>query len=193
MSTATLSAKSPAKSKSTSLSVGSVVSETQYYKVQKIVGNDIQLTNDNGEHIIINKTYADNCLDVADYYTMEEFKSRTEIAQLFLSHPYTALTVNFNKQVKVDDVLAEILHTHKNTPLVNIEKEFKKSIKKALEGEERIAVGRHFGTTNEFGRVPFIDMNKEKGAKPDWDGRNIQVDPRTINWFIAKGVKYSVK
>jgi len=85
------------------------------------------------------------------------------------------------------------LSTHLNTPPAQVEKAFKATVKKALEGEERTAVGRHFGVTNEFGRVPFIDMDKEKGDKPDWDARNIQVDPRTINWLIVKGIKYKLK
>ena len=53
-------------------------------------------------------------------------------------------------------------------------------------------IGRHYGEVTEFGRIKFIDMEEEK-TPGTYDNRIRQVDPRTINWFIARGVKYEVK
>ena len=66
-------------------------------------------------------------------------------------------------------------------------------IEKLLPAEERTAIGRHYGVTNEFGRYPFIDMGKEKGTNPAHDGRQIQVDPRTLQFVIVDKVKYKLK
>ena len=41
------------------LKVGEVLSETQFYKVQKIAGDKVQLQNDFGEPIVVNKDYVD--------------------------------------------------------------------------------------------------------------------------------------
>jgi hypothetical protein len=46
---------------------------------------------------------------------------------------------------------------------------------------------------NELGRVQFIDMEEEKTPGKDYDSRQRQVDPRSINWFISRGIKYTVK
>lgn len=174
------------------LKKGDVLSETQYYKVVAIVGSDIQLLNEGGEDIVVNAEYINSCMTVADHFNSTEKKTRTELAQLFLSHPYTAITVNFNKQVKSKEVTQEIVNLYKNTSPAKIEAELTKTINRALEGSERTARGWHTGHVNEFGRVEFIDMDKDRGTGT-YDGRLIQVDPRTLNWLIIKDVKYITK
>lgn len=177
------------------LKKGDVLSETQYYKVEEVRTDlkKVKLINDAGDPIVVDKDYIETCIDSANQHSKTEKLSRTELIAKFMAYPYTAMTVNFNKKVDEKEVLKEILDAHSNTAPKDVEKAFKATIKKALTGEERTAVGRHFGHMNEFGRINFIDMNKDKGTTPDWDARNIQVDPRTINWLIVKGVKYEAK
>jgi hypothetical protein len=175
------------------LKVGDVISETQYYKVVKIAGDRTQLKNDLGEDIILNKSYLEDCVDVADQYTEEKVVSRTEATQMFLSHPYTAMTVNFNKQVKKEDVVKEIMEAYENSTPKEFNTKAKAAVAKGLGGEERTMVGRHYGHQDEFGRINFIDMNIVKDETKDYDTRYRLVDPRTINWLIVKGVKYKVK
>ena len=46
---------------------------------------------------------------------------------------------------------------------------------------------------DDLGRVHFVDMEQAKGDKPDSDARMRQIDPRTIQYIIVGGIKYSLK
>lgn len=172
------------------LKTGEVLSETQFYTVEKIVGDKVQLKNDNGENVIVNNKYVENMLNSSQQVTSTEKLTRTELTEKFLSHPRIAMTVNFNKQVKPTDIKKEIvnLYPNKGGKLMS-ESDFKKHVSKALnlKGEERTMVGRHYGEQDANGRVPFIDMQVTTGI------RQRLVDPRTLNWMIVNGVRYEVK
>lgn len=172
---------------------GAVISETQYYTVVDVNGSEIDLKNENGDIVTVDSLYAEKCLLTADQWLEEVKVNRTELVQIFLANPYTAMTVNYKKKVDEKDVIAELLNTYKNTSPGNVEKEFTKTVKTSLEGQERTAVGRHAGSVDEYGRIRFVDMNKDKGSNPAFDGRTIVVDPRTIAWVIVKNKKYTVK
>jgi hypothetical protein len=181
------------------LKVGEKLSETTYYSVAKIVGDKVQLKSDDGADIVLNKGYIENMVTSASQYSSEESISRTEIAALFLSSPGVVLTVNFYTQVKEKDALAamEAIYPNKGGKMLS-EADFKKKAKEILSsvitGKERTMIGRHYSSVNEFGRVSFIDMEVDKDTtKADYDSRTRQVDPRTINWMIVRGVKYKIK
>ncbi len=174
------------------LKVGEALSETQYYTVEKIVGDKVQIKNDNQESIVVNKDYLESCLVSATQVSSTKTINKTEAANLFISNPGVAICVNFNKQVKEADVLKEVMEKVSGASIKDIEKEVKKGIKKALEGEERTMIGRHNGDVDDFGRVKFIDMEIAKGSG-GYDARIRQVDPRQINSLTIKGVKYTVK
>ncbi len=180
------------------LKTGSKLSETQYYVVEQVKNNDVLLRTDLGELINVNPTYVEKCLVSADQYNDEKTMSKTDITNLFLSSTNVALTVNYNKQVKEDEVKKQLyaLYPNKGGKILS-EAEFKKriatAVSDALVGEERTMVGRHYGSQDEFGRVRFIDMEETRDLSKDYDTRQRLVDPRTINWLILKGVKYNVK
>lgn len=174
------------------LQEGEVLSETQYYKVVRKKDDKVQLQNDSGELIIVDKEYVNGCLDSGEQFKEERIVNRTEITNILLSNPYTAMTVNYNKKVDEKEVLKQLMETHQNTAPKDVEKTFKATLKKALEGEERKIVGRHSGNQDEFGRIQFVDMNIEK-KESGYDNRVRLVDPRTTNWIIVKNVKYRVK
>ncbi len=173
------------------------LSETQYYTVNKIQGNKVQLVNDFGEKIVVDDKYVEKCLVSSDEFTEEKTMSRTDITNLFLSSTNTALTVNYNKQVNETEVKKKLHALYPNKGHIMSETDFKKEVDKALkvalEGEERTMVGRHYGSQDEFGRIRFIDMEQEKDNSKEYDTRQRLVDPRTLNWMILKGVKYIVK
>lgn len=171
---------------------GEVLSETQFYKVTKKAGNKVQLVNDLGENIVVDDKYVESCLTSANQFKSTSSVNKTDMANLFISNPGVAMTVNFNKQVKETDVVAELMKAYETSTPSTISSVFKKTVKRALEGEERSMVGRHFGEMSELGRVQFVDMEAPK-ATSGYDARLRQVDPRTINWLIVKGVKYTVK
>lgn len=175
------------------LKVGDVLSETQFYVVAKIKDDKVQLTTDSGEPVVLNEGYVNSLLNSADQFEKEEKVTRTELADILLNNPRVALTVNYNKQVKDVDVLKEIVDVHQNTAPKDVEKQFKAAIKKALNGEERTMIGRHYSSKDDFGRVHFIDMNAEHDRSKSYDTRQRLVDPRTLNWVVVNGTKYVAK
>lgn len=180
------------------LTKGAKLSETQYYTVEKIQGDKVQLRNDFDEPIVVDSNYAEKCLVSADQFDTQKTMSRTDITNLFLTSTSTVLTVNYNKQIKEDEVQKQLydLYPNKGGKILS-EADYKKKVaaalKGALTGEERTMVGRHYGSQDEFGRVRFIDMEQTRDPKKDYDTRQRLVDPRTINWVILRGVKYIVK
>ena len=54
-------------------------------------------------------------------------------------------------------------------------------------------VGRHYGVTDEYGRIRFIDMEADWDKTKEHDTRSRLVDPRTISCLILRGIKYCVK
>lgn len=174
------------------LTEGEVLSEQQFYTVIKKTSDKVQLRNDHNENIVVTADYVNKCLTSASQNDSSKTVSKTEAAVIFLSSAGVAMTVNFNKQVKEADVVKEIMEAYEGSTPKAMLTAVNKAVKKALQGVERTMIGRHYGEPNEFGRVNFIDMEQEKTAG-DYDKRLRQVDPRTINWFIVRGVKYTVK
>lgn len=175
------------------LKVGSKLSETQYYSVQKIKDDKVQLVNGLGQNIVVDKNYVEDCLTSGDQFTETTKISKTELTEIFLKNANVVFTVSFNKQVKEADVVKEIMETYGDSTPKTMEAAVKKAVKKALAGEERILTGYHTGVQDEFGRISAIDMNLEKTPGKDYDSRLRLVDPRQLNFLILKGVKYIVK
>lgn len=171
---------------------GNVFSEVQFYVVEKIKGDKAQLRNDHGENIVIDRSYAEKCLISADQFDEEKTITKTEAANILLGAANTAITVNFNKQIKSADVEKEIVEAYEGSTPKTFAAAVKKAVKRGLEGEERTIKGRHFGELNELGRLNFIDMEIKKGDGA-YDARIRQVDPRQINFMVIKGIKYTVK
>lgn len=175
------------------LKEGEILSEQQFYVVAKKTGTQVQLTNDHGENIVVDAKYVDQCLTSAAQAISEEKLTRTELAAKFLANPNIAMSMSFNKKVKEVDLVAEIMTSYEGSTPSAFKTGLKKTIKKGMSGEERIIEGRHYGEMNEFGRVNFVDMKQTKKDGAAYDTRLRQVDPRTINWMILKGIKYTVK
>ncbi len=169
------------------LKAGDALSETQYYKVVKVSGDKVQLKNTLNQDIVVDKNYVQDCLTSGNQFEKEEKISKTELTNLFLANPNTVFTVSFNKQVKEADVTKEIMEAYSDATPKVMEAAIKKAVKKALNGEERVLVGFHNGSQDEFGRISAVDMNITTGMP------NRLVDPRNLNYLILKGVKYTVK
>lgn len=175
------------------LKKGEVLSETQFYTVVKSQDGKVQLQNDNGANIVVDKAYYEEQLNSASQHTKEVVLNKTDAAAKFLASAGTAITVDFNKQVKEADVVKDIMDTYSSSTPKEFETKLKKAIKAGLTGVSRTMVGRHNGELNDLGRVSFIDMEEVRDGSKDYDTRTRLVDPRGINWFIVKGIKYTVK
>ena len=168
-------------------------SEFQVYSVEKIKGDQVELKNESGESIVVDKGYVENCLVSADQFTKEEVVNKTRAAEIFLSNPEVVMTVSFQKQTKEADVVAEIKEAYENSTPKEFETKLKKAVKTGLNGVERTLVGFHKGNVDEFGRVHITDLEIAPDTSKSYDVRQRLVDPRTINSLVVKGVKYTVK
>jgi len=113
--------------------------------------------------------------------------TKTDLTKIFLENSNVVFTVSFNKQVKEADVVNEIKEAYEKSTPTEFETKVKKAIKRSLAGEERVLTGYHTGSQDDFGRVTTIDMNITEGAQTRL------VDPRSLNWLVLKGRKYTVK
>lgn len=173
---------------------GDVLSETQFYKVLAISGDKVKLGTESGQPVTVDQGYVEKLLVSANQSTDTKKITRTELAEMLLTNPYVAMTVNFNKQIKEADIKAEIQKAYDESTPKEFSVKMAKAVKRSLEGEERTIVGYHGGGKDDFGRVHFTDMQIDRDfSKATYDNRHRLVDPRTVNWLILKGVKYIAK
>ena len=166
------------------IKIGTKASEVQYYTVEKIKGDQIQLINEAGQRIVLNDKYVEECLTCADQFSSTEKITKTALAEKFLSSVNTVMTVNFTKQLTEEGVI-ETLRTARGTD--------KEKAKKILAGEERTLTGRLVSPElNDLGYASVIDMEipKSDGA---YDKRLRNINPRNINWLVVNNTKYQAK
>jgi len=172
---------------------GQVLSESQFYVVDSVSATSIIVIDDDKNKIELSKAYADKVLSSAHDFAKEEKVTKTQLAEIFMANPRVAMTVCFFKQVKEADVTAEIMKSYESSTPKTMEAAIKKAVKRGLEGEERVMIGRHYGASDDFGRVHFVDMEVVKDASKDYDTRMRLVDPRTLQHLIVNNVKYNLK
>lgn len=173
---------------------GNILSESQFYIVEEVKTNgNVIVVDDLGQKIELSKDYADTMLSSAHSFAKEEKKTKTELAELFIANSRVVMTVCFYKQVKEADVTTEIMKAYEGSTVKTMESAIKKAVKKGLEGEERVMIGRHYGATDEFGRIHFVDMEATRDTTKSYDTRMRLVDPRTLQYLIVNNVKYTLK
>lgn len=170
-----------------------VFSETSFYTVTKVNKDSVEFETESGQKVELGQPYVENLLYSAHQQDKEEKVTKTVATEIFKSNPGVAMTVSFQKQVKEADVVAEIEDMYQNSTPKEIPAKLKKAVKKALDGEERVIVGKHWSSQDDFGRFHFTDMQIAQDKSKAYDVRQRLVDPRTINYLIVKGVKYTVK
>jgi len=178
------------------LKKGDILSETQYYTVDRINGANVILTTDNGSDITVGRGYADNHLKSADHYDSINKVSRTELVNIIMGNARKAMTIHYNKKLKKEDMDARIINLYPNQGGKLVSKaQFQANVQALLDlkGEERIIRGRHYGSQDANGRLHFVDMDQKKDPNKDYDTRRRLVDPRTVNWAIIDLVRYEVK
>lgn len=180
------------------LKIGNILSEHQFYTVNKIFTGSVLLTNDKGEQINVTNDIVENDMFCANLAPKGATISRTDLIEIIKTNPSTAMTINFNKKVKEQDSRGALYNLYANKKGVIIsEKIYQQEVNKILHGlasgEERTIRGRHYNVLDAHGRLNFIDMEQIKEPDKIYDTRFRLVDLRTINWAIIKNVKYIVK
>jgi len=165
------------------LKAGDYISETQYYKVIRNMGNVSDVVNERGETMSIsNKIFQEGAWTANQLLETKEI-SRTELAEILENAGDTIFTVNFNKQIKESD----IVEAFTNENLVGKdEKELKKFAKSLLKGSERTMIAHLIRVDPKMGRTSVIDLETPVSVP----NRIRQIDHRTLNWIIIKNVKY---
>lgn len=173
---------------------GTIVSETQFYTVKQNNPGGVVLTTENGQEITVSKDYASTFLTSADDFSKEVKVNRTELVNKIMGSSNTAVTVNFTKQIDKKDIIKKMndLYNGGVSSQKVYEAQVKKNINSFVKGEERTLRGYHNANVDDFGRIQFIDMDIERKAG-SFDNRRRLVDPRTVNYAIINGTKYTVK
>lgn len=190
--------------KAAALQKGAILSETSFYTVRGVLPDGtVELTDDLGNDLKISSQYVESILNSADQFSREEKGSMTKLAELFINSPRVAMTVAYFKQDKkklVKDFKAEkeakikeIQEASLSNASKLLEDLIENPISRIIPGELRVMKGRHYGKVDDLGRIAFTDMEQDKGSKSDYDARLRQVDPRTIQYVIVGGTKYTLK
>lgn len=184
------------------LTKGSILSETSFFVVQEVKTDVVIVKDDLGNEVKINHNYVNSILNSADQFSNDQPKTMTELAEIFINSPRIAMTVSFykkdtekskkayeaEKKAKIEEI--------QNATVAQVPSLLNELIENPLShtipGELRVMKGRHYGNVDDLGRINFIDMEIER-TKADYDDRMRQVDPRTIQYIIVGGVKYTLK
>jgi hypothetical protein len=185
------------------LKKGAILSETSFYVVKELQNKVVVVVDDFGNELQIGNPYVERILQSADYFNSEVPKNMTELAEIFVNSPRVALTVCYTTKDTAKtkkDYTAEVqeaITSVQNAKIGDVNKILtnliENPISKFTPGALRIMRGRHYGSQDDFGRVHFIDMELTKDPTKDYDTRQRQVDPRTIQYIIVGGVKYTLK
>lgn len=182
---------------------GSILSETSFYVVQKILGDKVIVKDDFGHEITLSNRYVNEICISADSWETEEKKSMTELAEIFINSPRLAMTVAYitkpTEKLKRDydaeksAKIKEIQNASLSNAAKLLENLIDNPITREIPGKLRVMRGRHYGNPDNQGRIHFIDMELSRDASKDYDTRTRQVDPRTIQYIIVNKVKYTLK
>lgn len=163
---------------------GEFFSRTSYIKVVNAFANAVEVQNEQGvTWQIIKGIFEAECFSASQFDGEPEYMTRTQLVEKFNSIGNAVYTVNFNKQPKLTDAFDAIA----NKGEIKSNKELKKLLSKAMDGEERTLIGYTVSRDVALGRSMVVDLEQSG------DDRLRQVDHRSLNWFICQNVKYQVK
>ena len=136
------------------LKVGNILGESQYYLVEKIVGNEVQLKSETGDPIVVSKDYVEKFLLSGDQFESTEEMNKTKLAETFILNSRVPMTVAFLKadtskaKKAYKEELAAMAETVKNNFMAKgisaIEEALANPVLDYIPGELRIMRGRHY-------------------------------------------------
>jgi hypothetical protein len=189
-STTTIPTETTSRSDFSKVKVGSVYSRHSFGKVtgfgRDAYGNPmVQIENSNGESWTISPNIMEAEFSFADQFDSEEKVSRTRAIEILTDNPRTAMTINYNKKPKTNDVgdgILGLINEAIKTGKAPTKKSVRQFAGEQLGGPERTMIGYHVNSYDEHRRLRFNESGK---------GQRL-VDPRTLNWMICDRVKYVV-
>jgi len=176
--------------------VGKIYSMTNYFVIKEVNGPNVVLTNQNGQDMKSNLNTVQKAMQSADEFIMEEKLNQTDLINIVLNNPRTAMSIYFKKQdttkgkkvyeaeiqAQADEVQKALLAKGMN----GVMEILKNPIKDYIPGEMRLIKGYYVGSQDDRGRFNFMDMEDPKKLVKE-------VDPRTVEFVIVNNVKYILK
>jgi len=169
---------------------------TNYFVIKEANGSNIILTNQNGQDMKSNLNTVQNAMQSADEFKKEEKLNQTDLINIVLNNPRTAMSIYFQKQdsAKAKKVYEAEMNDWANKLKVSLVDNGVNGSMTLLEakpdkvtpGEMRLIKGYYMGSQDERGRFNFTDMEDPKKLIKG-------VDPRTVSFVIVNNVKYSIK
>jgi len=176
---------------------GNFLSETSYYLVKEVKYNGDIVVNILGttQEATLSKNYVDALVKSARDYSTETIVNQTELIQIVLNNPRTAMSIYFKKADK--DKIKKAYESEKSTKIQQISNAKVTDIPKLLEdlienpitkiipGELRLIVGYHENNQDERGYLQFFDAEKDNVFKA--------INTRTFIYAIINNTKYIIK
>jgi hypothetical protein len=176
------------KSNARKLTAGDHWSRNSYGRIISSNQNEVIVENDQGTRWAIDPPLFEAEFNTADQFIETKLVTRTEMVNKITSSARIAMTIFFRKKPEHKELVDTVEQLLTSNAKALSRRQLSAKLKEATAGAERIMVGRHFGTTDEFGRIQFLDV--------EGSGSGIglkTVDPRTIDWCIIENVRYEIK
>jgi hypothetical protein len=173
------------KSNARQLKRGDKWSRHSYGEVVDFRPGAVTVRNEHGLEWTIDASLFEKEFNVADQYAKVEKVNRTEMVEKITAAARLVMTVHFRKKPEhktLTNLVTELLDGNISRPGP---RKLSTMLKEATAGEERTMIGRHYGVSDEFGRLRFTAMEKDGGLR--------LIDPRTVEWAVIDGVKYELK
>jgi hypothetical protein len=163
----------------TKIQTGAVYSRQSFGTVVGESFDSVTVRNEDGLEWSVSRSIFNEEFVVADQVSSESIVNQTELIEQIVKNPRTAMTIHFRKKVNPADVTKAL-----RAALEDVEpgsRKFASAVKEAVAGEPRTMIGRHYADFDDRGRLNFIEHGK---------GLRL-VDPRTVEFAIVRGVKYT--
>jgi hypothetical protein len=175
------------KMKLSNVVVGDKLSMTYYLRVLGTQKDSLIVEDQNGISFTIKgKELIEETIYSANQFTEVKNVSRTEAIDILESAGDTVFRCIFNKlpnEESFSKLMENLTIADLNNP-----KQLKKIAKQAMLGEERTLIGYLVSAEPKMGRSTVVDLNIPKGS------HNLrQIDHRTLQSIVLKGIKYIVK
>jgi len=174
--------------KASDVKVGEFMTLFNYYKVEHIDDEYVNVADEKGNRLRISKGIVSNSMHSTDQYAKSEKVTRTRLAQIMEGVGHAAFRVTFQKQVTPTAVADELEDRDLSTKAKR-----RKVVNELMKGEVRVMhakLKRSFedDIEMELGRYKVIDLEKSEPGKP----APRLVDTRTVSELVVEGVRYYV-
>lgn len=173
------------KSSAHALEAGDKWSRHSYGTVIMANSVSVSIENEHGLKWSIDTNLFEKEFNVADQFESTERITRTEMVEKITSAARLVMTVHFRKKPDHKDLVAAVTDLLDGKVTRPKPRSLSSLLKKVTAGEERTMIGRHHGSSDEFGRLQFTAMEKGGGLR--------LIDPRTVEWCIIDNIRYKVK